>query len=155
MFTSFINKSFKFNSTLSLPLSFSRVGISGINIQKILFVALYDTKPTAIRQYAGAPLPRARHTAGNPYNTASRWFLTEQVGKSHLLVEILPARALVLCICSQNWDWEVYPGSLPALQQRHNLIVVRVREHIQHARGDRLVGGHARQVSGKGFCVAA
>ena len=84
-------------------------GFSDRNTQKILFVALYDVKPTATRRIGTPPL-RTRHAASYPE----------------------------LDVDERSTD------NLPALQQHHNLIVVRVREHIQHARGDRLIGGHVR-----------
>ena len=41
-------------------------------------------------------------------------------------------------------DEDTLQAQLPAPEQRHHLIVVRVREHIEHTRGDRLIGGHVR-----------
>ena len=110
-------------------------GFSDRNTQKILFVALYDVKPTATRRIGTPPL-RTRHAASYPKHREQIIFRREDSN---------PLSSRRNTICSRNWMWmSARPRNLTALQQRHNLIVVRMREHIEHARGDRLVGGHAR-----------
>ena len=109
------------------------------------------------QRHASAPLPYYRLTSAT-----SRAALEQIVFRRE---DNRPLSSRRNTICSRPSDMclptelgcgmSARPRNLTALQQHHNLIVVRMWEHIQHARGDRLVGRHARQVSGKGFCVAA
>ena len=107
-----------------------------VRVHDLLCVSIFGVLPL-----------RTRHAAGCPKHREQIVFRREDNKPLSSRRNTICSRPSVgLCICS---------GSLPALQQRDNLIVVRMGEHIEHTRGDRLIGRHARYVSGKGFCVAA
>lgn len=90
-------------------------GFSDRNTQKILFVALYDVKPTATRRIGTPPL-RTHYTAGCPkhreqvgFCQKGRIFLPTRA-KNHLLA---PLQCPGLCVYPRTWDRnecsEAYP----------------------------------------------
>ena len=70
-------------------------GFSDRNTQKILFVALYDVKPTATRRIGTPPL-RTRHAASYPKHREQIIFRREDSN---------PLSSRRNTICSRNWMW--------------------------------------------------